>query len=127
MITIAINERMTSSDSLTAIVGDKIFPIMLEDKTKAPAISFNAGDLPVKAKSGDAGDNHEAVIVVVSLSLAQLADINKEVKALFHNSAWKTPEFKYIRSSVESINRGYNQEFQEYSSTIRLTLNSKLN
>jgi hypothetical protein len=125
MIIIAINERLQSSTGLEAIVGEKIYPLSISQNDKAPAITFNAGDIPNQSKSGDTTTTHECYVITLAKSLTQLADINKLVKDLFHHKVWVTPEFKYIRGKVESINRDYNSEYQEHSGTIRITLISK--
>lgn len=126
MIIIAINERLQTSQALQDIVGENIFPLSIDQKVKAPAITFNAGDLPISSKSGDAGDNHESYVLVVAQSVNQMASLIKEIRKLFNNVAWSTDEFKYIRSKVESVNRMHNREYSEYQGTIRITLQSKI-
>lgn len=127
MIIKAMNARLQSSEELAAIVEDKIYPIDVEEDIKAPAITFNAGDTPTNTRSGNAGDDNEALILIMSRTYSELSDLIVIVRRLFNNTAWVLPEIRIISSTVQSVNRGKSSKYKEYQGIMRIKINSKLN
>lgn len=124
MILVAINERMLEFSSITDIVEDKIYSISIDQKVSAPAIAYNAVTVPNRSKSGNVGNTDECLIVTISKSISELAELNKAVVDAFDNRGWSTPEFSRIRGTVESITRKHIPEYEEYQGEIRIILKS---
>lgn len=125
MILIAIRERLISSTDLEAIVQEKIYPIAISQKVKAPAVTYNAITTPDDSKSGGIGDKEQCSVVAVSRTISELSELGSIVRELFHNKVWSNPEYSYLRGKVLNITRDYSPEYEEYRIDINIELTSK--
>lgn len=126
MIIRAINDRLQSSSELQAILGEKIYPISIPQKIKAPAIAFNANDFPQRSKSGNIGDKNEVTIFTISTDYSELSEINRIVRELFDNTAWNLPYIGIAGSFVTGVSRTKNDEYNEYQGMIKINITSKI-
>lgn len=126
MILLAIRDRLESSVELKDIVDDKIFPVYIPQEDPAPAIAFNAISKPRKeSKSGADMSNNDVEIICLSKTYEQAANMARIIEKLFRNWAKVYVNDRVLGSQVDSISRIYNAQYDEYQTTINITLNSK--
>lgn len=120
---ISINKHLfnilKSNEKLKAIVGENIFPIVAEEDTKFPFITFTRNDIFANySKDGHGWDVVSFTISIVATDYITTVEIAEIVRELFdwkHNAYFKEVSFKGCSESYS--NAAYVQTLS-FSATI---------
>ena len=124
MIGKVITTILTGSSAVTAIVGTKIFPILMEENTKLPAISYTVNDIDATyAKREWTNDIAHFQVTAFAKSYA---DTNELVTAIRNAMEMTAGTFGTARINYIYL-EGYKEEYDLEGDSYQITLNFRTN
>ena len=126
MILNAIYSRLSGSSDLTDVVDDRIYATYIPEGDIAPAIAYNAISNPFQTKSGYAYSTDAVEIMCLSKTYDEGADMANNIAKLFYSFGYNVDGVVVAHSKVESITRGYNDLYKEYSFIINVSFKSHI-
>ena len=126
MILNAIYARLSGSTGLTDVVDDRIYATYIPEGDVAPAIAYNAISNPQQTKSGYAFSEDSVEIMCLSRTYDQGASLAQIIVGLFIPFGYNKDGVVVQNSKVDSITRGYNDQYKEYTFVINISFKSHI-
>lgn len=102
---------LIDNEYINNVVGDRIFPIIAENDTDFPFITYSRTNIYVSSRSKDGvySDNVNFNIVVCSDSYQEACEIANKVRECFEGKMISNNELNIKRIELSSINENWNE------------------
>lgn len=114
----AIYSIVTGSTGITSIIGNKIFPIVIPEKTDLPVIVYERNCSTEYTRDGIAVYSTNIDFTILSSDYTETITIGEELIKVFNNYSGSVNGINIINTRVESIN----ETFAENTYIQKLTL-----
>jgi len=114
-----IATALGNSTTLTAMVGNRIYPVIMPQGTAYPFVEFETStSSPDYTKDGVAGDNHSLTINCVSKSYEQCISMAEAVRKALELVEAEYDEYDVTDCRLESCDDDYISEIDAFCATL---------
>ena len=123
MIGIAINYLLKQSLALYQLVGDKIYPLAIEEDVTLPGVLYRVvSTTPEYTKDGLAEETHAIEVVSYALTYINALNVSQEVRNALELKKGTFSSIHIVSSRINSIEESYDFDQNVYFSKINLTI-----
>jgi len=106
----AIYTLLVANTGLTAIIGTKVYPLVLPEDVKVPAVVIDRSSNALYSKDGTYGFLNTVNIAVISDSYNESINIAEKIDGILNFYHGTVSGIKIISSKIINISENYNEE-----------------